>query len=123
MTMSRLIVLIVVVCFLAISSPGFAEGRFFETIPDMPLMPGLEESVSDASVFDKPQGRIVEAVAVMNNVSPEQALDFYNKILPEFGWKAGKKPGSFVREREILTLSFEPQEGYNKLVFLLQPAG
>ena len=42
---------------------------FFSAIQDMPIMPGLHELADQTVMFDKPQGRIIEAVAEIDSVS------------------------------------------------------
>jgi hypothetical protein len=36
---------------------------FFQSVNDIPLMPGLNEITDQEMVFDKPEGRIAEAAA------------------------------------------------------------
>ena len=57
---------------------------FIEQVTDLPLMPGLSELRGAGVVFDKPDGRIVEAYAE-GGVDREAVLDFYYNTLPELG--------------------------------------
>ena len=43
---------------------------FFSTVIDLPIMPGLAEVNNETFFFDKPSGRIVEAVASGRPASP-----------------------------------------------------
>lgn len=86
---------------------GAAGLRFFEGLPDVPLMEGLRESPAEAYMFDKPEGRIAGAAAYGKSVSPQAALDYYRQTLPQFGWELRKSKGPvllFRREDETLQL-------------------
>ena len=62
-----------------------AVAGFVPGVADLPLMAGLEADPEATMVFDKPDGRIVEAAA-FGAVSPEAVLAFFNSFLsPEVG--------------------------------------
>jgi hypothetical protein len=83
-----------------------AAGDLFMTgIDDLPLMPGLVEDQDAGMVFDKPDGRIVEAVAV-GNKSEDAVREFYARTLPQLGWRR-LEDNVFQREQEQLSLAFE----------------
>ena len=100
---------------------GHAEAvRFFESIQDLPLMPGLVERAEDSLAFDKPEGRIVESVAEMQNLSGQAVRDYYGSTLPQFGWhRAG--PNRFVRRNESLELAFEALHGVQIMRVSIHP--
>ena len=77
---------------------------FLETLSDVPLMPGLQEIPDQGVVFDKPEGRIVESAAITESVDAGSISAFYNKTLPELGWK---RTGSdtYVRGDETLEIA------------------
>ena len=66
--------------------------RFVAGIDDLPLAPGLEEAPG-AVVFDKPDGRIVEADAG-GRVPAAAVRAFYRAVLPAFGWTAARRCAS-----------------------------
>lgn len=114
--------LIVVLCLTGGASFSFAQedARFFVSIQDVPLMPGLTELTDQVLVFDKPEGRIVESIAQADSLSSETVLGFYNETLPQLGWvkTAGN---SYVRQGESLELNFENYEGHGFLRVMVQP--
>ena len=94
--------------------------QFFESLQDIPLMPGLTEHTGDTLFYDKPSGRVVESVADMGGFSDETVADYYLSALPQFGWK-NTGPNTFSRGDESLELAFEADEGGNLLRVLVQP--
>ncbi len=85
--------------------PGVARAAdgFFNGLPDLPVMPGLAEDPAAAVIFDKPEGRIVRAVA-RGRLSRKAVLQYYARALPHLGWKE-IRPGRFRRESEVLVLT------------------
>lgn len=64
-----------------------AEGpEFLADLSDVPLAPGLVEVEAERLVFDKPEGRIVRAVATGKRPVAEIA-GFYGATLPQLGWQ------------------------------------
>ncbi|HEU0072150.1 MAG TPA: hypothetical protein VFS04_12715 [Alphaproteobacteria bacterium] len=93
---------------------------FLSVIDDVPLMPGLSERMDAAVVFDKPEGRIVEAEAT-GRLTRADVLKFYASSLPQLGWRA-RGEGKFLRDREELVLSFVSGSGGSLTVrFTLSP--
>ena len=82
---------------------------FMSGFEDLPLMEGLKQSEDTAVSFDTPSGRIIEAYAQSNKIKKQEIADFYNKTLPQLGWKRMSKKGSisYTREGEVLTISIE----------------
>ena len=72
-------------CLLPWGLAAVAEGGFFDLLEDLPLMPGLAEVREAGVVFDKPDGRIVEAYA-SGDVARDSVFAFYRAALPELGW-------------------------------------
>ncbi len=71
-------------------------------------MQGLTELPEMGLEFDKPGGRIVEAVAG-GTVTQAQVIEFYRRSLPQLGWqRAEGQGGSFVRDKEWLSIDFPP---------------
>ena len=85
-------------------SLALAEDGFFLAIDDLPLMPGLTEVPGAGVVFDKPQGRIVEAYAE-GAVAGDVVAAFYENTLPQLGWTEISSSASnthWRREGEVL---------------------
>lgn len=103
-----------------IATPARAAEGFLSVAEDVPLMPGLVEDAGSATVFDKPEGRIVQADAV-GAVRRAAVLAFYAETLPQLGWAPGPAPAEFSREREMLRLSFKGRDGALTVHFDLTP--
>jgi len=86
------------------------DARFFSSLQDVPIAPGLTELTDQNVTFDKPEGRIVESVALVQSVKESDVRAFYDDALPQLGWrKLG--PLYFGRENETLRLDFEASQG------------
>jgi hypothetical protein len=79
-----------------------AGGAFVEGIDDLPLMPGLVGVADQSLVFDKPDGRIVQAVAA-GRVLASAVRSFYADTAPQLGWKSAGE-GRFTRDGESLRI-------------------
>lgn len=101
----------------AASATGFVEG-----LNDVPLMPGLR-ALGDTLVFDKPGGRIAEAVFTAPAGAGAGAVRaFYARTLPQLGWRAVDGAGThFVRDAEELDLHVGGDGGATTLRFVLRP--
>ena len=98
-------------------TPGFVPG-----VDDLPLMPGLTADLEATMVFDKPDGRIVEAAAT-GTVSRDAVTAFYASTLPQLGWLR-EGPARYTREGEVLNLTIEGggERGTPlRLIFALEP--
>jgi hypothetical protein len=96
-----------------------AGGAFVPGTEDVPLMPGLAAVEGTDLVFDKPQGRIVEAQA-RGRVRPEAVRRFYGETLPGLGWtEAG--PQRWQRESEALAIDIKGRDGAVTVGFTLTP--
>ena len=94
---------------------------FFETLYDVPIMPGLAELTDQAVVFDKPNGRIAQVAAeVISDMSKRDVYQFYEVVLPQMGWKK-KGSGVYAREGEKLTISVETQGQKQVFFFKVAP--
>ncbi len=85
------------------SMPLRAE-EFVAGTEDVPLMPGLKPLPNSGVVFDKPEGRIVEARAE-GATTRAKVEAFYAASLPPLGWKAAG-PDTWQRDAERLRLDF-----------------
>ena len=110
--------LLVLPLFLLAVSPLRAE-EFVAGTEDVPLMPGLKPVPNSDVVFDKPEGRIVEARAE-GATTREKVEAFYAASLPPLGWKpAGRDV--WQRDAERLRLDFAGSGGRLAVGFSLSP--
>jgi hypothetical protein len=93
---------------------------FFRNLNDVPLMPGLRELIEQTTIFDKPEGRIVEVMAAADSLSQAAVASFYAQSLPPVGWdRIGEN--SYRRGAERLSLTFSDSGGQNFVRFTLVP--
>lgn len=103
------------------NSIGSPETVFFSQLEDVPLMPGLTELADQTVFFDKPEGRIIESVALMGDASRRDVEVYYGGILAQFGW--GRIDDTrFFREKEYLELSFENRDGDDVVKIMVRPS-
>jgi hypothetical protein len=108
----------VVACLLAATSARAQE--FVPGTEDLPLMKDLATVAGTDVVFDKPEGRIVEATA-RGKVSKSAVRSFYGETLPQLGWEAAASPDSWTRNTETLHLDFQGHDGDLWVTFSLVP--
>jgi len=94
--------LLAVLALVLAAAPALAANTGFLTeIDDLPLPPGFLE-LPGGTLFDAPQGRIVEAT-VEGSMLEVEARSFYDETLPELGWtRTG--PDEYRRDKEVLHL-------------------
>jgi hypothetical protein len=97
-----------------------AVAAFFAAVEDMPLMPGLVEAPGASTIFDKPEGRIVQLVAA-GRADRSEVLGFYADTLPQLGWRKAAD-GTWRRENEILRLEVKPKGRESELRISIAPA-
>jgi hypothetical protein len=102
---------------LVLAAPA-ARAQFVAGTEDLPLMPGLAPVAGDV-VFDKPEGRIVEAQA-KGALGRGAVRDFYRATLPQLGW-VGAGSDAWRREGERLRLDFAGRDGDLTVGFTLSP--
>jgi hypothetical protein len=115
--MLRRLFLYLPLCLIAARSATAAE--FVDGTEDLPLMPGLKPVKGSSLVFDKPEGRIVEAQA-QGNESRNDVRRFYTDSLPQLGWKP-TGTDQWQRDAERLKLDFRGQDGHLTVGFTLSP--
>lgn len=93
---------------------------FFETLQDVPVMPGLTELEDYTLVFDKPEGRIIEMVAKIDGASVRDVRDYYRRSLPQLGWVMASQD-NYMRGEEHLSLNFESEQNDSFLRMTVQP--
>lgn len=79
-----------------------SDDQYIEGIADLPLHEGFTLQ-DEPSIFDSPEGRIIEANYVSSQATLEQVLSYYQIMLPQLGWKKLRN-GSYQREMEELTI-------------------
>lgn len=86
---------------------------------DVPLMAGLIPLREGGLVFDKPEGRIVQAMA-KGMVTRAAVRRFYRASLAELGW-VPVGPNQWSREGERLKVDFRGHDGDLTIAFTLSP--
>ncbi|MFN3700476.1 MAG: hypothetical protein ACK4VI_03025 [Alphaproteobacteria bacterium] len=105
---------------------------FFSALQDVPVMEGMQELPDYTLVFDKPEGRIIETLAVYNTDSTadsETIRAFYQSALPQFGWhrvsravESGAQRDFFGRSGETLMIELDTASAGEVFVrFTLHP--
>jgi hypothetical protein len=116
---ARFVILAVAAGCLAGSLRAEPAASYVPGTEDVPLMPGLSAVVDTALVFDKPEGRIVQAAA-KGALKQADVIGFYATSLPALGWHpAGDR--RFERDGERLSLDFSGTDGRLVVRFLLVP--
>jgi hypothetical protein len=115
--MKPLHILILAVALAAAASARAAD--FVAGTEDVPLMPGLADVAGTSVVFDKPEGRIVEAEA-KGALARAKVRDFYAATLPQLGWSAAGDD-RWRREDEMLRLDYGGRDGDLTVGFTLSP--
>jgi hypothetical protein len=112
-----------------LAAPGLVQTSFVQPVyvpgtEDVPLMPGLAADDAASVIFDKPQGRIVEAAA-RGAVTRHAVMAFYEESLPQLGWRRtvpkSAATKSFERDGERLSLDFDGRDGNLQVAFTLAP--
>ncbi len=101
------------------SAGGDGESAFVIGIEDMPLMAGLIEDEEASLVFDKPDGRLVEAYA-FGRLGADEVSEFYRTTLPALGWRHVDNL-AFLREGEMLRIHLVAGEDGLTVRFVLSP--
>ena len=77
----------------------------------IPVMEGLSEVADERVIFDKPEGRIVQAVFT-GGVARADAVSFYRETLHQLGWaEAEGEEGALVFSRDDEKLTLTVSEG------------
>ncbi len=112
-----LLLSILVLCPLKVNA---GENHFFY-MTDIPVMNGFKEIKEYGYVFDKPEGRIIEAVAVAgNDIVIDDVKDFYKETLGQLGW-VYVEDGIYKRENEKLSLNIYKDNNLVTLKLNIEP--
>jgi len=98
---------------------GQAAERFVANLGELPLMPGLVEQTEKRLIYEKPEGRIVSAVAVGTPVAAA-IMEFYAETLPELGWRKLSET-VYRREKEILRLTITTFASQREVQYKIAP--
>jgi len=112
-----------VIVMIALLLLGAAPARAQQFVPgteDVPLMKELAAVKGSDLVFDKPEGRILEATA-RGKVTRVAVRSFYSSTLPQLGWATTISSDSWTRETETLHLDFSGHDGDLWVTFTLSP--
>ena len=82
------------------------------------LPPTLSLETATLPLGDVPNGRIVESYAA-GAVRRADVVRFYDETLPQLGWSGRAR--TYRRDREVLRLGFEGQDGALVVRFSLSP--
>jgi len=115
----KLRLLLALVLPLLLATAPVRADAFVAGTEDVPLMQGLVQVESGALVFDKPEGRIIEAQA-RGKLARGAVRDFYRTTLPQLGWQA-LGDNAWRRETELLRLEISGRDGAVIVGFTLSP--
>ncbi len=117
----RLVIAALLAPWLLLLSPitGKADGGFLGGVEDLPLMPGLREIPDATLIYDKPDGRLVRAVA-SGEIDQAMLWRFYDETLPQLGWRR-VATGYFVRDGEGLRITAEKSDATLTVRFAIAP--
>jgi len=101
-------------------SAAAQDARFFSSLPDIPLMPGMEEIPDYTVAYDKAVGRFIESVARIDDASTAQVHHYYESSLPHLGWEKVSDQ-TFMREDEVLQYRIETLEDARYLKITVEP--
>ncbi len=102
-------------------APVAAQGpAYLADVDDLPLAPGLVEDEEGRIAFDKPEGRIVQAVA-SGAVDPVAVRAFYAETLPALGWQP-RAERTWTRGKETLRLNVNSRDGGVVVRFAIAPS-
>lgn len=104
-----------------LAMPWAARAAFFEALPDMPQAPGLQLLDERSFTYDKPFGRVVTLVSVLDGVTSKDVEAFYRQSLPVLGWAQQPSLDRYVREDEVLRFWFEQEQGAVLLYMTINP--
>ena len=117
--MRNLVLLVGLILALAVPAKAEDAPNFSSLIEDLPLAGDLME-VGEGIEFSNSSGRIAEVNAV-GNMTQKSVLAFYDATLPQLGWEK-TDDGVYVREGEMLSLTFENSEDGLHVRFSLSPS-
>jgi hypothetical protein len=95
-----------------------ADSSYLVEVDDLPLAPGLIE-LPGGTLFESPQGRIVEANA-QGEMLEVELRSFYDETLPQLGWTQ-TAPDEYRRDKEVLRFEITTNGMLVNIHFSLTP--
>ena len=99
-------------------APAFLEG-----FPDVPLIEGVAEAVSERVVFDTPGGTVAQAT-LLSSSAIDKALESFEDSLGALGWTCERTKAAMSCNRDTSLLSFSDasEAGKNtRIILRLEP--
>ena len=120
----RVYLLYLMVFVLMAQASHAQNAHFFDELYDVPVMNGLVIVPDQAISYDKPEGRISQAIAYAPNNDWSAIQSFYKETLMQMGWQSLGND-KYSRERELLEINHEKTENSDVsgliIRFLLRP--
>ena len=102
-------------------SSVMATPTYLQALSDIPIADGLSLEDGSETIFDVPEGKIVE-VTTFGPLDIEEVQKFYKESLEALGWiPLSGKPWSYKRSDETLEISFEDGDEDIQVKFRLTP--
>lgn len=125
--MMRLLTPAAFLAFFLLASP--VRAQYVAGFEDLPLAPGLAMVEGSDLSFDKPEGRILEAVARGSTTDRAKVGDFYRGSLHQLGWTeiGMRRDGGawsqliYQREDEQLSIALGGRAGQVEIRYQLSP--
>lgn len=95
------------------------EGQFFNTRPDLPIPPGMQENLDLSVDYEVGPARISEVVA-NGRMSVNTITQFYADTLPMLGWQMTRTQ-IYIREQEQLEIVMTPKGDQIEVKLTLTP--
>ena len=97
--------------------------KFVQGTEDIPLYPHMALLRDTSANYDTAGGRILQATYTVRSSSPETIMQFYRNALPNLGWQhqSGGSQDIYVRENEVLTLTFRQHDRNVRMDVMLEP--
>lgn len=100
----------------------FKTPTYVQILSDIPLADGLSLEEGTDTVFDVPEGKIIE-VNAFGALDLKDAQAFYKESLAALGWQPiSGKQWSYKRGDEVLEISFDDGEDDLQVKFRLTPS-
>ena len=92
---------------------------FLVGLDDIPIYKEMKYVEDSLIMFDKIDGRFV-STEISGNYKKKDVEKFYNKALPNLGWKKIDK-GQYQRENEQLELDYRKNDTLLRVIFSVSP--
>ena len=92
---------------------------FVEGIADLPIFEDMKNNKESLVIFDTNEGRFVNT-EIFGKAELDEAQKFYNRILPNLGWKE-EELNYFKREKETLIINYKENRDVLYIFFKILP--